>query len=421
MIVDAFGNGACSGLDPYGGNNDDIAQNWEIGPPSSSTFGSATDPTRSPDLDDFAREYNTIWTVGLQQEVTTGLSFSAEYRQRYYHNTWSLDNRDRSFADFGALPDGSPDPAYAGTGRYFQVARPYPMVGSVTLFNIDPAVRTDTDNLWDSTNAPGFSNIYRGFELSVQARFPNGGTLFGGWSLEDTGRTTIYNYDTNSGAASRYGGEVNNCSMILDRQDNPNELRFCDGSGYPRPFRNEFKFNGNYPFSLPGLGDMQVGASLQAYPGGAGDWGGLQEGLYVHRTSSDANVATYNETLYGQPGHCVAPCELGARLLPEGTPTVSTGTGGYWIPMIPLSSVKFLPYWTQLDVNLQKVFNVGNYRFDARLEFFNVLNNAVEIWHSGSRNARGSTGAGYQALSQWERAARMLEGRVIRYAMTMRF
>ena len=268
---------------------------------------------------------------------------------------------------------------------------------------------------------PGYTNIYRGFELSVQARFPNGGTLFGGWSLEDTGRTTIYNYDTGGGAASRYGGEVNNCSDILDRGDNPNELRFCDGAAYPRPFRNEFKFNGNLPFSLPVLGDMQVGASLQAYPGGAGDWGGLQEGLYVHRTSDDALVDTYSERLYGQPGHCVAPCMLGERLAPEGTPTVSTSTSAYWIPMIPLSSVKFLPYWTQLDVNVQKVFNVGNYRFDARLEFFNLLNNAVEIWHTGSRNARGSTGAGYQSLSQWERAARMLEGRVIRYAMTVRF
>ena len=88
--------------------------------------------------------------------------------------------------------------------------------------------------------------------------------------------------------------------------------------------------------------------------------------------------------------------------------------------MIPLNSVKFEPYWTQLDVNLQKVFNVGSWRYDARFEFFNVLNNAVEIYHSGSRNALGSTGAAYQSLSSWERAARVLEGRVIRFAVTAR-
>ena len=417
-VAAATGSAACSGLNPYGSNFDDIAQNWEIGQRASSTFGSPSDPTRSPDLDNYAREYNSIWTAGLQQEITTGLSISAEYRQRTYHNTWSENNRDRTFADFGALPDGSPDPAMAGTGRYFQVARPYPMVGSVTLFNIDPAVRTDTDNLWDATMEPGYTNVYRGFELSVQARMPNGGTVFGGWSLEDTGRNTIYNYD--KGAGSRYGGEVNNCSDILARGDNPNELRFCDAGSYPRQLRNEFKLNGNYPFSLPGLGQMQVGASLQAYPGGAGDWGGLQEGLYVHRTQGGL-TGTYSEELYGQPGHCVAPCELGARLVPAEASTVSTSTSNYWIPMIPLNSVKFVPYWTQLDLNVQKVFNIGNWRYDARFEFFNLLNNNVEIWHTGSRNARGSTGADYQTLSQWERAEKILEGRVIRFAITARF
>ena len=247
---------------------------------------------------------------------------------------------------------------------------------------------------------------------------PAGGTLFGGWSLEDSGRVSVYNYD--QGAGSRFGGEVNNCSDIMQRGDNPNEMRFCDASAYPRPFRNEFKLSGTQPFSLPGIGQMQLGASLQAYPGGAGDWGGLQEGLYVHRTSSNALLGTYSDTLFGQPGHCVAPCVLGARI--SDTPTVSTGTGGYWIPMIPLNSVKFEPYWTQLDMNVQKVFNVGSWRYDARFEFFNLLNNVVEIWHSGdSRDARGSSGAGYQALASGERAARVLEGRVVRFAVTARF
>ena len=416
LVVDASGNGACSGLDPYGSNHDDIAQDWEIGPRSSATFGEPTSPTRSPDLTNFPREYNRIWTVGVQQEVVTGLSVSAEYRQRTYHNTFAQDNRSHAFADFGALPDGSPDPAFAGTGRYIEVLRPYPLVGSINVFNIDPAVRTSAD-LWDAGRVEGYSNVYRGFELSVQGRLAGGGTIFGGWSVEDSGRVSIYDY--NRGAGSRFGGEVNTCADILHRGDNPNELRFCDTGAYPRPFRNEFKLSGTQPFSLPLIGDMQLAASLQAYPGGQGDWGGLQEGLYVHRTSSNPLLGTYSDALYGQPGHCVAPCVLGARI--ADTPTVSTSTGGYWIPMIPLNSVKYEPYWTQLDLNVQKVFNVGTWRYDARFEFFNVLNNAVEIYHSGSRNALGSTGAAYQSLSSWERAARVLEGRVVRFAVTARF
>ena len=399
-----LGGTACSGSNPYGGNNDDIAQNWEVGARSSQTFGSATSPTRSPDLDNFAREYNQIWTVGIQQEIFPGLSVSGEFRRRGYYNTWSENNRARTFADFSSI----------------EVARPYPLVGTVEVFSVDPALRTVTDN-WDQTMGPGFSNVYQGFELSVQGRLPGGGALFGGWSLEDTGRNTIHNYGNPGGAISRYGGEVNNCSDIMQRGDNPNELRFCDGGAYPRPYRNEFKLSGTQPFSLPGLGDLQMGASLQAYPGGAGDWGGLQEGLYIHRTSANPLLGTYSEGLFGQPGHCVAPCALGGRFVPEAQATVNTGTGGYWVPMIPLSSVKFVPYWTQLDVNIQKVFNVGGWRYDARLEFFNVLNNGVEIWHTGSRNAYGSTGAAYQTLSNFERIARVLEGRVIRFAVTARF
>ncbi|MEE2636315.1 MAG: TonB-dependent receptor [Acidobacteriota bacterium] len=408
------GGTACSGSDPYGGNSDDIAQNWEIGP-GSDIFG-----FRSPgrfDVNNFARESNQIWTVGLQQEVMSGLSFSGEFRRRWYSNTWSTDNLNHGLSDFGALADGSPDPSAAGTGRYFDVLRPYPMVGSFTAFAIDPSVRTASDNV-DGT-MPVYTNVYKGFELSVQGRLPGGGTLFGGWTIEDTGRNTLYNY--NKGAGSRYGGEVNNCADVLMRGDNPNELRFCDQGAYPRPFRNEFKLSGAQPFSLPGLGDLQVGASLQAYPGGAGDWGGLQEGFRASRTSTSATYGTYSDTFYGQPGHCVAPCVLGSRLVPDGIATIGTSTSSFWFPMTPLNSVKFLPYWTQLDANIQKVFNIGNWRYDARIEAFNMLNNAVEIWHTGSRNAAGSTGAGFQSLSAFERSDKLLEGRVIRLAVTARF
>ena len=413
--------GSATALMYAGSQNDDIAQNWEIGPRRSQAFGSFTIPSANPNLDDFAREYNHIWTGGIQQEIFPGLSLSAEYRRRYFRNTFSRDNLDVNFSDFGALPDGSPDPAYAGTGRYIQVARPYPMTGSFTVFNLDPDLRGVDDNVWEQTTVDGYSNIYHGFELSAQGRLAGGGTLFGGWSMEDTGRTTIYNFDSTAGGGS-YGGETNLCSDVMHRGDNPNEMRFCDQGSFPRPFRHEFKLSGTQPFSLPGLGDMQFGASLQAYPGGGNiRWGAFQEGLNVRRYSGEPNelLGTYSNRLYGQPGHCVLPCVLGERLVPEGVPTVSTSDSGYWAPMVPLASVKFLPYWTQLDMNFLKVFNVGSWRYEARWEFFNMMNNGVEL--ENTFNHSGSTGAGYQSLSGWERAVRLLPGRVIRFAVTARF
>ena len=157
-------------------------------------------------------------------EPLLGISLSGEYRQRTYHNTWWDDNELWTLDAYGAMLQGGqivPDPAYAmgntmgNPVRHFQVARPYPMVGDFTVYSIDPSLRTDQSQYWDRTRGPGYTNVYRGFELSIQGRLPGSGTLFGGWSMEDTGRTSIYGYDTNSGAASRYGGEVNNCSDII--------------------------------------------------------------------------------------------------------------------------------------------------------------------------------------------------------------
>ncbi len=403
-----------------GSQYDDLAQNWEIGPPRSQAFGSFSIPSANPNLDDFAREYNHIWTAGIQQEIFPGLSLSAEYRRRFFRNTFSRDNRDVDFSSFGALPDGTPD-RNAPAGSYVQVARPYPMTGSFTVFNLDPDLRGVDDNVWEQTMVDGYSNIYHGFELSAQGRLAGGGTLFGGWSMEDTGRTTIYNFDSTAGGGS-YGGETNLCADVLHRGDNPNQLRFCDQASYPRPFRHEFKLSGTQPFSLPGLGDLQFGASLQAYPGGGNiRWGAFQEGLNVRRYDDEPDelLGTYSNQLYGQPGHCVAPCELGGRFVPEGVRTVSVSDSTFWAPMVPLASVKFLPYWTQLDMNVLKVFNVGSWRYEARWEFFNMLNNGVELENTFDHS--GSTGAGYQSLSSWERAVRLLPGRVIRFAVTARF
>ena len=393
-------------------NNDDIAQNWEIGPRRSAAFGQFTIPTANPNLDDFAREYNHIWTVGIQQEVMPGLSLSAEYRRRYFRNTFTRDNRSVGIENFDV----------------FQVARPYPMVGSIDVYSLDPSLLGVDDDVWEQTIGEGYSNIYQGFELSVQGRLAGGGTVFGGWSMEDSGRSSIYSFDFGPGAD--FGGETDRCADIRQVGDNPNQLRFCDGGAYPRPFRHEFKLSGTQPFSLPGIGDMQLGASLQAYPGGGNiRWAAFQEGFTVNRRDSASPVyRDYDPMFYGQTRadgspQCQSPCVLGGRIVPEGMATVGSSETSIWLPMVPHGSVKFLPMWTNLDVNLLKVFNIGTWRYEARFEFFNVLNNGVELEHNwGSMNyPGGSSGAGYQASSNWEAAARLLPGRVIRLAMTARF
>ena len=65
--------------------------------------------------------------------------------------------------------------------------------------------------------------------------------------------------------------------------------------------RTEFKLSGTQPFSLPVIGDMQMGFSLQAYPGGLGDWGRLQEGFTISRTSSNHKVNSSPMSCSGSP------------------------------------------------------------------------------------------------------------------------
>ena len=414
------GEWAPSGMNPYGSNWDNIAQDWEIGD-GREAFG-----FRSPNTPDLGllREYNEMWTVGIQQELTTGISLNAEFRRRTFHNTQSVDNILRSFGDFGAGPDGTMDPAFAcssslTSGCHFQFLRPYPFAGAITVFNIDNAIRQQTSDLVNRTRPADYTQIYTGFELSLQARFDNGGVLFGGWSVEDQGRLS-FAYDEFGGAGARFGGEANNCPDTISIGDNPNDLWFCDARAYPRPYRHEFKLNGTYPFTAGPLGDWQVAGSFQAYPGESQNWGGFAEGFRLHRTSSNALLNTYDPLFYGH-GNCVAPCNLGGSIFPDGILTAGTGTTSLWLPMVPLNSVKFAAAWTQLDVNLQKVFNIGSWRYDARIEVFNALNNGVEIWYTGSRQTDGVTGAGIQTGSAFERVEKILEGRVIRFAVTARF
>jgi len=381
---------ACA--NPYGTNGDNIAQDWEIGPSSNVLFGQpAGRDIADPNLE---RTYNDVWTIGLQQEIVAGVSFNAEFRHRAYHDTSIGDNYLRTYANFGT----------SGTGEASQteILRPAPYVGSFTVYNIDPLVRTAGGLELDRTRAPGtFDWVYNGFEVSSTARLPGGGTLFGGWVVEKT--------------------VFNDCEDERLQGDNPNDQRWCDGRAFPAPYTHELKLSGVLPFDVPFLGDFNLGFAVLGLNGGSG-WATMSETFNVSRTSTSSASKTgrYIAPLY-TAANCVAPCVLGARIVEVGTtggvpPTIGTSNGNNTFTILPANSTKFLPRMTQVDVNFAKVFNVLDWRYDVRLEVFNALNNKVERTHSGTRG----TSAGLQS-SYFERVATLLDGRVFRVAITARF
>jgi hypothetical protein len=152
---------------PYGTNGDDIAQDWEIGATANRNFGIRATNRIDPNIQ---RQYNDQWLVGIQHELLAGVSISGTYRRRSDKDIWtgsalgllvteSGDNVLRTFDSFTSVSD---------------VARPAPYVGSVRIYNIDPAQRAAFDVL-DRNAAPGAYLLdYGSFELGVSARLPGG-------------------------------------------------------------------------------------------------------------------------------------------------------------------------------------------------------------------------------------------------------
>ncbi|SVB25384.1 uncharacterized protein METZ01_LOCUS178238, partial [marine metagenome] len=372
--------------DPYGTNGDNIAQDWEIGLLGRAGFG--VRETDRPSLD-LSRGYQDLLTVGIQQEVRPGLSVTAEYRRRWFKNPENRDNVLRSFSDFG-------DP--------IQMVAPLPYVGNIPIYNIDPAVRTLYDEVDQNFGGGGgFKNQYQGFELSFQGRLTGGGTVFGGWSMDTPGTSWF------SG-----GGLVNACPLVRESGDNPNSLRFCNAFDYPTPYRHEFKVSGNYP--LPWY-DLQLAGTIIANAGG---WAGyaLSETRSVTRTSNTYLSPWWNATNCTAANNCV----VGAGIIATangGTapPTVGTSTYSTSVTMLPGNSVKFPPYWIQMDTSIGKVFDLGGrVRWEVRVEGFNLTNAGFERSHRSSRG----TVVGRQS-GIFEYASTINNGRIMRLSTTARW
>src|SRR5262245_2058713 len=96
-------------------NNDDIAQDNEIGPPNDARFGQAV-LTRHPDSN-ISREYDWEYSTGVQHELVRGVSVTAAWYHRDAYNPTKSVNGPFTLADYTIVNvvsplDGSVIPAY---------------------------------------------------------------------------------------------------------------------------------------------------------------------------------------------------------------------------------------------------------------------------------------------------------------------
>ena len=401
--------GACT--NPFGTDGDNIAQDWEIGTPGNDLFAQGASRVicfeglvpfdgRFTCEQDWKRKGDDVLTFGIQQELMPGVSVHFDWRRRWIRDEDAVISVNSVF-DFqnGQVVDND-------VWRLEEtVLAPAPYTATIPIYGIfqsEEGGGTVDARIPKSAN---YIDQYSAIELGINARLPRGGTLFGAWHTATPGVI--------SGS-----GVVNNCGRVVFEGDNPNSLRFCDEFSYARNWTHEFKLSGAYP--LPWY-DLQLAGSAQAYPGN-----GLQERFRFRRSSSQ-NSGVYGAPFYTE-ANCVSPCVLGGpiRQTPSNTGQFSTSSSSYTATILPRDSVKNLPYFTQLDLSIGKVFNIGGWRWNGRVEGFNLFNTGTMLEADGDRGTSlspqtsglvGTTGS----FEQYYEADRAMLGRVVRFSVTARF
>ena len=337
-------------------NGDDIAQDHEIGLLGNGAVfndsGTLPRAGRRPDPN-IKRENNWEYTASIQHEVAPGISITAAYYRRVFYDLKVGTNVALTNCDFLNATAGVP----CGSWMPFNVTFTDPLglypeaAGDTFLaFNLDPAQRTLRDTV-DGSDTINTSN-YNAFELSFNARLPNGGTAFGGW----TGARNVQN---TCGLQNPNG--VNTTNFTDGELRLMQGGRWCDQGALGMPFRHDFKLFGVYP--LPG--DFFVSGGLQAYSG------------------------IEKEIRWNIP----------ASLFPGGQRTSSTTV------KLDQPGTSYAEYWTQVDVQLRKVFRIGRFEYSGQAEIYNLLNNNTV------------TRQNFNYGSSLFRPSRILQGRILRLAL----
>jgi hypothetical protein len=199
-------------------NNNDIAEDDELGPPTNNRFGLGVDRTLDPDLD---RPYSWMTSVGVQQELRPGMGLSVTYNRQVYRQLVWTDNLDTSFADYTLI--NIPDPTGSG--------------GTLPIYNLNVNKRGLVSSY--GTNSDHNRRLYDGVDIALNTRFRNGTVAVS----SSTGRTRD----------------------IRCEVDDPNDLRFCDETELDIPYLTSFRIVGTYqlPYAI------RLSGVFQSTPGGS--------------------------------------------------------------------------------------------------------------------------------------------------------
>jgi hypothetical protein len=330
-------------------NGDDIVQDNELDFTRIPTgFGTNPLDRFDPDIE---RETNLEFGVNVQHQLMDGVSINLGYFRRQFFDQYSISNILRASSDYRSVAVVSPL-----NGEQF------------TAFDlIDASSIAQVDNL--QTNADGSlkSELYNGFEVSLQARLPGGGTIISSTTTQRILRKT--------------------CDEGID---DPNLNRFCDRGNIPSPFDgppflSDFKFAITYPVPY----GVNLSLGFNSTPGrGQGDLIRVDEQLptnwLITRSTTNAD---------------------GTLVIPDMVLSSIT------IPLAPAGVFRRLDRVNQVDIGIRKTFRTGTVSYEGAFEVFNMLN-ASTVQSIRSNNF---------GTSSYDIPSRVLLGRMPRLSMLVRW
>ena len=350
-------------------NSDGIAQDNELDLTRlPSNFGTRNLARLDPD---FKREYNIETALNLQHELFRNVSVNVGWFHRTYHDMFlclrqpgansaacEFPNTSRSFTDY--VPVEVVNPL---NGEVFNV---YNLRSAASLSQVDNFI----------TNSATNQQVYNGFEFSLEARLPNGGTIL----ANSTTQRTL----------------TNSC----DVRDDPNLLRFCDRFQLPDPyrvpFRGDFKVAANYPLPY----GVMLSANFTSSPG-----------------RPEANFSPVDEllpinwNLTRTTRYTAADCVAPRRCTPDALVVPGMVQTGLVVQLTPSGTTRFMERQNQINVSVKKTLRIGGISYAPEFDLFNLLNADTVV---AERSANYGT-------SVYGLPSRVLVGRLVRLAVRMKW
>jgi hypothetical protein len=342
--------------------------------PSVGTFSENT-TVADPDFTNgwFKRGYNWRATASVEQQLMNRVAVSASYARTIYGNFTTTDNLNLTPADFDPYCITVPvDPRVPRSGQ--QLCGLYDQRINVATSNL----ATFSNNYVNKYDFGGVEQShetehFNGFDLSLAARLPRGGTLNGGWSVGNTIQNT---------AISANGGLVNNAYSNCYIVDNPEQLMSeVSPCRVSTPYQHRFRVNGS--FELP-WGDVRLAGVYQDLPGPL---------IVANRTYTSAEINAQPTGALGRP-------------LRNSTRTINI--------LEPFSM--YGDRLRQLDLRASKLVRVGGQRYQFNVDVYNAMNSSAATFIRNTYTPPGTVTA-----TPWLQPTQVQDGRFWKFSVQYDF